>query len=241
MINFIILSNTKSQKHFDMTKSLIDSLTNTIFPTTDKTKLDTYRIIIVETQQNFKYNLPNVTTITYDVTKYNYFNYNYAVNQGLKYCYNTFTDNDWFCILNNDVIVTNTWLLEIEKAVLADNELDSICPNINTVTDGVNYGYALWIHLDGCCILAKKSVYDKIGFLDEDFVFYFQDDDYLEQLRRYNIKHGKVMSSKITHLGAQTMPENDTIRPLLFYCRDIFIKKYGIDTYIQRENEKRAK
>lgn len=241
MINFIILSNTKSQKHFDMTVSLIKTLNDTIFPTKTDTKLDSHRIILVESQQNFKYTQPNTITITYDLTKYNGFNYNYAVNQGLKYCYDNFTDNDWFCILNNDVLVTETWLLEIEKAVKADSNLDSICPNINEISNSVNYGYTLGKHLNGCCILSKKSVYDKIGFLDENFVFYFQDDDYLEQLRIHNIKHAKIMSSKIIHLTAQTMSENNNITPLLFYCRDVFIKKYGLNTYIQREQEKHQK
>lgn len=237
MINHIILANGKSDYHMAMTQLCIESIVASKRPATNG--LDTSRIVVVESLNHPVYNKVDVM-LRYDCTKYKQFNYNYALNQGINYCQRSFQDNDWWCFMNNDVVVQPNWLLEIEKAVKSDPQLDSICPNINKMECGIKYGYTVWKHLNGCCILCKDVVLQKIGLFDEEFYFYFQDDDYLEQLRLHNIKHGKVMSSLITHLGSQTLPEDDSSRPLLFYCRDVFIKKYTLQTYIQREMEKRS-
>ena len=237
MVNFVILANSKSAALKQMTADLITSLKDADVPTMHK--LNEQRIVVIETQLNVNHD--GVETITYHPKVPGLFNYNEALNQVISYCLQTHSGNDWFCILNNDVIVSKTWLTEIAKALDVDPEIMSVCPNIHSPAVGIVYGYTIWKHLDGCCILFKKEVLDKIGMFDENFLFYFQDDDYLEQLRLHNIKHARVMSSSIKHLGSQTQPEDSSIAQLLFYCRDVFVKKYGVQTYLQRECEKHSR
>src|SRR3990167_4839000 len=37
-------------------------------------------------------------------------------------------------------------------------------------------------HLSGYCFLTKKSIYDEVGYFDEDFCFYGQESDWIERL-----------------------------------------------------------
>ena len=80
------------------------------------------------------------------------------------------------------------------------------------------------------------SVLMTIGKFDEQFDFYFQDDDYIEQLRLYNIKHASIKSSIVAHLGQKTTGKEDMNK--LYDGREKFICKYGEQIYQQREFEK---
>lgn len=45
-------------------------------------------------------------------------------------------------------------------------------------------------HLSGYCFLTKKSIYDEVGYFDEDFCFYGQESDWLERIiekKKYRI------------------------------------------------------
>lgn len=136
------------------------------------------------------------------------FNYNHALNIGVQRYMHIFDmpssdDGDsWFCFMNNDVICSKDWLVELDKAVREHPEMDSMCPNIRERGEGVRFWYATWVHLDGCCIFCRSRALKKIWPFDERFRFFFQDDDYCEQLAQHKIVHGKVMSSMIRHLGA---------------------------------------
>lgn len=241
MINFIILTYTLSKQHEQLTNNLVTSLINANTPTTNN-YLDKYRIIAIETNQSFIYSNENIHTIKYDLSKYNSFNYNHAINQAVNFCLTNYDDNDWFCILNNDVIVDKNWLVEIDNALTIDPSIDSICPSLvtNKTTAGISYGYALHRHFIGCCYIFRKSVYEKLKEFDEYFDFYFQDDDYLECLRIHNIKNAMVLSSKITHLTSATAKYSGKTYNKLIEDSKKFISKYGIDVYIQREKEKRG-
>ncbi len=41
-------------------------------------------------------------------------------------------------------------------------------------------------HLSGYCFLTKKSIYDEIGYFDEDFCFYGQESDWIERIFEKN-------------------------------------------------------
>ena len=88
----------------------------------------------------------------------------------------------------------------------------------------------------GWCFMCKHSVLMTIGKFDEQFDFYFQGDDYIEQLRLCNIKHASIKSSIVTHLGQKTTGKEDMNK--LYDGREKFICKYGEQIYQQREFEK---
>ena len=53
-------------------------------------------------------------------------------------------------------------------------------------------------HLSGYCFLTKKSIYDEVGFFDEDFNFYGQESDWLERI--FEKKEYKVVLAPRAHV-----------------------------------------
>jgi len=105
------------------------------------------------------------------MSKYGMFNYNYALNIGYNHCLSMHKDTDWFCVFNNDVICEPDWLQEISKAITVNPHIESVGPNPHQRNNGVIYGYTLFKHMDGCCILHRRNILDKIGMWDEAFDF----------------------------------------------------------------------
>ena len=203
MIDYVDLTNTRTKKDYAMTSKLVESLRETAYPA--ENGFESCRIVIVESdRENSGFRYPDYCrTVPYDWSKYGKFNYNYALNIGQKACFES-GRGDWLCFLNNDVVCQPDWILEISKAVSADPSIESVSPNTRRRSEGVKYGYTLFEHLDGCCIMCRRSVIGKIGEWDEAFDFAYQDDDYLERCRKAGIVHARPMSSCITHLGGQT-------------------------------------
>lgn len=101
----------------------------------------------------------------------------------------------------------------------------------------MDVGYVLGKNFAGCCFLLRGQVADRLLPFDEDFFFYFQDEDILERLRADGVRSGRVLSSRVSHVGSQTgKPDVKT----LIAGRDQFIRKYSKQTYIQNEAAKRA-
>lgn len=167
--------------------------------------------------------------------KYGMFNYNYALNVGYNSCFSKHGNIDWFCVLNNDVVCEPDWLQEISKAVTADPRIESVGPNPRKRGSGVIYGYTLFKHMDGCCILHRRSVLDKISMWDETFDFAYQDDDYLERCRAAKVVHARVMSSVIHHIGSATM---DYTTELAMRGLRKFVNKWSHAVLAAREAEK---
>ena len=239
MLNVIMLSNSSTQYLTALTQVAIESLRAAKAPSLKA--LSGIRIVLVETQKNIKYK--NVDKqIEYDFSKYGKFNYNYALNLGIDYCRKSFSDNDWYCFSNNDVVYTANWLQEISFALQSFPSIESLCPNTCQLMHrkAVSFGYGMKSHLEGCCIMSSKRVVDDVlKSFDEKFSYYFQDDDYLEIIKRNNVKHAMVLSSIVHHIGSQTTPEDISSFPLLIAGRDVFVEKYGQDTYAMNEIQKR--
>ena len=59
-------------------------------------------------------------------------------------------------------------------------------------------------YITGCCLLAKKTVIEKIGLLSEDYFLYYEDADYCERAKKHNIKLWYDPSIVIWHKNAQS-------------------------------------
>lgn len=233
MINFIILTKTKDENIFNMTNNLIQSIKNTIYP--ENTTFSNYRIIIIESQKNCKYKFDNCITLQFDQQN---FNYNHAINQSINYCLSNFMQNDWFCFMNNDLICDKEWILKINNVYSSNSQILSFgfeTPYIKKKNLEFQIGYNLFKHLMGCVIFCNKQVILKIGKWDQMFDYYYQDDDYLQQLQKYNILHAVIKDCRITHLGQKTFTN-------IQKCRQDskkFINKYGINKFIEIQYNKR--
>ncbi|MEH7087275.1 glycosyltransferase family 2 protein, partial [Neobacillus drentensis] len=125
-----------------------------------------------------------------------------ACNEGLRVA-----QGDYLMFLNNDVIVSHYWLSNMTNALQQLDHVGIVGPKTNYVSgrQKVTYPYenpdeyhrlteeinqpnsSKWKSVDrlvGFCILFKREVMDRIGYLDEQFSpGHYEDDDYCYRAR----------------------------------------------------------
>jgi len=200
IIDVIILSLAIDGKTFLKTKKCVESYINTAGDLIGK-------IIVVESNSNFDDSYGNEKV---KVIKPNEkFNYNKFFNIALSEC-----ESKYIMGPNNDLEVQpnciQTMIEELEK----DNNLSSLCPidrNWHRHTkmylpndNKVYYGYDVSLHMFGCVFCCKREVFNKIGFLDERFHFFYQDNDYALCLQRNELIHGVHTGARVLHKSGGT-------------------------------------
>lgn len=221
-IDIVILTKTSDREHYELTCNALNSLKQC-------PEYSRMYIIVVESQQNCEFTYVDCDCILHYPNES--FNYNKALNLAVGCC-----EGYWHCFCNNDVIFDKNWLTEILKVSQINSDIDSFCPKYSDIQPDIDIGYICNKQMLGWCFVCKHSVLAKIGRFDERFDFYFQDDDYIEQLRLHNIKHASIKASIVTHLGQKTTGKEDMNK--LYDGRDKFICKYGEIVHQQREIEK---
>ena len=119
-----------------------------------------------------------------------------ALNEGLRQ-----TSAPWICLLNNDLLVTPGWLTEMLRVAQTHPQIGLLNPMSNqfgVVPDPPeavdNLAETLlkreqgrWLEEWNCvgfCMLLPRSVFEKVGLLDEEFrPFFFEDTDYAMKVR----------------------------------------------------------
>jgi len=213
IVDIIIISHAKTATLFDLTQATIDSC-----HASDKNV--TFNILVLEQEPNVIYR-DCVTGFTKGE-----FNYNAYMNLGIS-----MTGNKYVCLCNNDLVFGKDWAANI-IAAMKENELLSACPAQKEKT-GIEYGYANSHHMNGWCIMCDRNLFDIIGEIDTRFKFWFADNAYAEQLKKYDIKHAVVNNSVVKHLGSSTLKTLDTITNKSFTTEII---KSFIETYPNNES-----
>lgn len=193
VIDVIILSYAKNDDIFNMNVECIDSINRS-------SNEHQFNIFVVETEKEKKFSYPfaNVNVIQPESE----FNYNKFINIGLQFC-----KSDWILISNNDTVYHNNSIDELLRAHSIDNGLLSLSPMDDTWfrhnhfdrNKLIHYGYRTSFEITGWSILMNKKVLEIMGNFDEQFAFWYQDNDYANNLKKFNIKHGLVSTSKVTH------------------------------------------
>lgn len=196
----IILSLAVDEKTFSTTKKCVDSYINTADDIINK-------IYVVETNSSFdqSYQQPKVEVIKPNKK----FNYNEFYNIALEKC-----KADYIAGPNNDLIIQPNCLQTILKEFETNKYIDSISPTYREwhrhtkmylPTDNkLYYGKEVSLHMYGCMFCCKRSVFHKIGFLDETFYFFYQDNDYVMCIDRCGLLHGVHTGALITHQSGQS-------------------------------------
>lgn len=191
----IILSLAADDNLYNTTKRSVESYLETGNDLINK-------IYVVETNKEFNnsYNNPKVEVII----PQDEFHYNKFYNIALKKCTSEFIIGP-----NNDVIIQPNCLQAILAQFQKNSELVSLCPvdrNWHRHTkmflpneDKVYYGYEGNLHMFGCLFCCRRSVFETIGYLDESFYFFYQDNDYVMSLERCGLKHGVYTGARISH------------------------------------------
>jgi len=185
MIDIVILSNAKTKKLEQMTRDCIYDL---------KKNTKNCNIIIVEQNENVKYNVDKVLYIKSN------FNYNQFANIGAS-----IGTNKYICIANNDLIFTKNWFDEILNAnypicsPISPNDKRQIGITKNEIGDVVGR------NLSGWCFVIERKLWEQIGGFDEDFSFWCADNSLMEQLKAIGTLPMLVPKSVVHHLGSQTL------------------------------------
>lgn len=193
--DIIILSLVVDEHTFRVTKKCVESYLHTASDLIGT-------VFVVETNPNFK---ENYSSEKVQVIKPNKpFNYNEFYNIALERCNQEFVFGP-----NNDLVVHDNCLQVIVNEFETNSEIHSISPvdrkwhrhsKMYLPTDNkLYYGYETSLHMFGCSFCCRRSVFNKIGFLDETFYFFYQDNDYIMSLERCGLVHGVHTGATISH------------------------------------------
>lgn len=194
-IDVIVLSLVVDEK----TRQTTQQCVNSYLETADKL---INKIFVVETNinDNTDYKDSRVTVIKPNKQ----FNYNEFFNIALAKC-----EAGYIAGPNNDLIIQENCLQCIVKEFETNPNIDSISPidrqwhrhsKMYLPTENkLYYGSEVSLHMFGCMFVCKRSVFKKIGFLDERFYFFYQDNDYVMSVTRCGLQHGVHTGAKVSH------------------------------------------
>jgi GT2 family glycosyltransferase len=128
------------------------------------------------------------------------FNYNKFMNIAAKE-----SDSEWIVFCNNDLIFHKNWFTELMKY-----QHDVMCPKCpkdarQAWVNKVEFGGIIGKYFSGWCFAMKRSIYDKIGGLSEEYIFWCADNITTKQLEDIGITPCIIPTSNVTHLGSQTL------------------------------------
>ncbi|WP_223069485.1 glycosyltransferase family 2 protein [Paenibacillus caui] len=173
-----------------------------------------------------------------------------ACNKGLAA-----SAGDQLLLLNNDCLVTPRWLSQLSTALNSADDIGIVGPvtnyasgmqRLDTGLDGpaelLEYARTFnrsnaskWVEvrrLIGYCFLFKRSLYDRIGPLDEAFSpGHYEDDDYCFRAVREGYRLLICGDTFIYHKGSASFKEKypEGLDGLIEKNRKLFIDKWGID------------
>ena len=195
--DIIILSLVKDNESFYRTKHCIDSYRETADSIINK-------ILVIETNKDADYEKLILDSKVKVIKPGIEFNYNKFFNIALEQC-----QAEYIFGPNNDLIIQPDCLQTILKEFQTNPEIHSISPidrNWHRHTkmylpndNKLYYGYDVSLHMFGCAFAARRSIFEKIGYLDERFYFFYQDNDYIECLRRCDLLHGVHTGARVIH------------------------------------------
>jgi GT2 family glycosyltransferase len=180
--------------------------------------------VVMETLPNFSYK--NAETYCLKES----FNYNRFLNYGAKT-----KDSKWIMFCNNDLTFNNGWLhallaadYPIVSPISQKDFRQQDCTENET-------GYQCGRHLSGWAFMMKRELWERIGWLDEDFDFWYADNSLVGQLKKIGIEPMLVPLSKVDHLGSRTLNHKPvTERNDLMWAKlELYNKKYNENLFIE--------
>ena len=151
-----------------------------------------------------------------------------AINQGLK-----ISEADYICLLNNDTRVDNGWLQELIKAVQSDQGIGIMNPGGFPGSYRKKELSGKWMEIGfatGFCMLIKREIIRKIGFLDEIYgIGYWEDTDYCQRAKKMGYICAASQAAYVFHHAKSTFNlfKKGKVNELFERNKNIFYKKWG--------------
>ena len=160
------------------------------------------KIYVVETNFNFDRDYKQSKVEVIKPGKQ--FNYNEFYNIALEKCEAEFVIGP-----NNDLIIQPNCLQTLLKEFQTNSLIHSISPidrqwhrHTSMYLPSENklyYGYETSLHMFGCLFACRRSNFNVVGYLDEAFYFFYQDNDYIMCIERCKFNHGVHTGARISH------------------------------------------
>ncbi|MCV9951025.1 glycosyltransferase family 2 protein [Paenibacillus sp. BT-177] len=173
-----------------------------------------------------------------------------ACNMGLR-----LASGDQFVILNNDVTVTRGWLSNMLAALHSESTVGLVGPVTNYISGiqqihGIEGDFASCLRyaeqnnvsnpsrwqevkrLVGFCLLFRRELLERIGWLDERFSpGHYEDDDYCLRARVHGYKLLMCNDCFVYHQGNASFSRSETswLEELIERNYRLFIEKWSID------------
>lgn len=210
-VDVVILSAIKTR---DLTIQSIQSI-----QTLKASEVDIEFNIVVIEESDFEYE--EVTNLKIEEE----FNYNRFMNLGAAT-----SDADYIVFCNNDLIFHEGWFTEMLKY-----DYDCMAPRSMRdfrqwgYTEDVVTGFSVGSIFSGWCFVLKRTIWEQIGGLDEDFKFWYADNATIEQLRAIGVVPNLITKSYVEHVGSQTLIQEPIQVQMELTERQsaIFFRKYG--------------
>ena len=90
------------------------------------------------------------------------------------------------------------------------------------------------IEIDSCigaCMIVRKRTMDHVGFLDEDYFFFFEETDWSRRIKQSGWKIYFVPFARIIHFQGRSVGHNVRSRILFYRSRYIYFKKWHRNIY----------
>ncbi len=167
-------------------------------------------------------------------------------NQGMK-----ISKGEDILLLNNDIIVTPSWLSNLKKCLYSNKDIGAVGPVTNSAAyyQSIEVSYnnidemiefskkynisnsSKWeerLKLIGFCLLLKREVFENVGYLDEIFTpGNFEDDDYCVRIRNCGYKLMLCKDTFIHHYGGTSFKSNSMYGKILTENERKFKEKWG--------------
>ena len=161
-----------------------------------------------------------------------------GINQGIRSA-----QAPWICLLNNDTVLTAGWVTEMLKVASADAGIGLVNPTSNSL--GFKLGetpleeYAKSLQNEsgrtaelsmalGFCLLARRSVFDRVGLLDESFgMGYFEDDDLSQRVKAAGLRCIRACGAYVFHEERGSFRHLAGTKEAFQKNRQIFEKRWG--------------
>lgn len=136
-----------------------------------------------------------------------------AWNQGIREA-----TGDYIMILNSDVELPEGW----ERQMIGEG---IVFPSANEPQGEIVKFAFPWVH--GCCFMAKKEIFNRVGPFDERFFAYYEDADYWKRCELAGIKPTRA-NIVIKHAVNATSGKLNNLGEIIAESEKKFKEKYGI-------------
>jgi GT2 family glycosyltransferase len=151
-----------------------------------------------------------------------------ATNQGLRA-----SDADYVCLLNNDTKVDEKWLEELIKVAKNDSKIGIVNPGGFSGSSKKKELSGKWIKVGfttGFCMLIKREVINRVGFLDEDYgIGFWEDTDYCMRAKKAGYICASAKAAYVYHYSHKSFNffKKDNVNELFEKNKNIFYSKWG--------------